>query len=134
MLVSREGGIKVTKVGSPSPFYLTRGDYFGECALTGHPSTSSYTVTGTALLVCIPAKTFEFVLSTAESGGWTVNQQLRPDSIGFGSTTTSSASGSAGAEILTLGSHIDHFLDVMAMFKKKDPSIAKQVRLKLIIQ
>jgi hypothetical protein len=75
--------------------------------------------------VCIPAKTFEFVLSTAESGGWTINQQVRPDSVGFGSAASSS--GSAGAEIMTLGNHIDHFLDVMAMFKKKEPSNVKQV-------
>lgn len=98
--IIREGSIRCDKRGA-NPFQLTRGDYFGECALTEHPSPSSYVATGHVLLICVPAKTFEFVLSTADSGDWSAGAE----------------GGEGSNEEITLSTHIDQFLDILALFQ-----------------
>lgn len=98
--IIREGGVRSVKAGS-NAIHLTRGDYFGECALTDHPSPSSYFAVGNVLLICVPAKTFEFVLSTADSGDWASRAQ----------------SGELSNVEVALSRHIDQFLDILALFQ-----------------
>lgn len=89
-----------SKAGS-NPFQLTRGDYFGECALTEHPSPASYAAAGHVLLICMPAKTFEFVLSTTDEGDFSSYQE----------------GGEGSNEETTLSTHIDQFLEILALFQ-----------------
>lgn len=98
--IIREGSVRSGKSGS-NPFVLTRGDHFGECALTDHPSPASYVAIGNTLLICVPSKTFEFVLSTADAGDWSAYQD----------------GGEGSNEETTLATHIDQFLDILALFQ-----------------
>ncbi len=109
--IIREGSIAMKKLGS-DPVYLTRGDYFGECALTNHTSTSSYSSVGNSLLICFAAKTFEKILHGAEAGGYSA----------FGEHSEQ-----VSGELNSLSRHIDQFLDILALYDPSDSVSLHQI-------
>jgi hypothetical protein len=83
------------------------------------------------LLICLPAKTFEFVLSTADAGDWAGS---RPggqsggegDGAGRGGGGQRGGAGVGVGEEATLCTHIDQFLDILALFQNAAEAAHKE--------
>lgn len=78
-----------------------RGDFFGDSAVTGLVSTSTYVTSGPVCLVGIPAREFEKVLHSTDTGS---NMEGTVEKIG------------ANEEITALSKHVEQYLDVLMFF------------------
>jgi hypothetical protein len=103
-----EGIVRAQKAMT-NPVVLRRGDFFGDSAVTGLVSTSTYVTSGAVVLVCIPAKEFERVLHSTDTGSKIAGTGEKLE---------------ANEEILALSKHIEQYLDVLMFFTQDTDEVS----------